>query len=294
MINKLTMPTFKKNFIWSLFILWSTFSFSQWVKPKGKGYYKLSAWYLKTDQHYTDTGDIDPNITRGYFNTNFYGEYGLSNKFDIIAYVPFFVRTYQNDMTSGTTGEVIDSGEAINSIGDIDLGVKYGIFDNGKLALSGSLILGIPTGENSGGSDGSYQTGDGEFNQLIKFGLGVPFKLSNLNMYSKAYLGFNNRTKNFSDELRSGLEIGGNLFNNKVWLIARSDIVKSLKNGSLNAQTNQGNIFANNIEYVSLGGEINYYITNKLGVSFNFTGAISGRLIAANPTIGGGIFIDVK
>lgn len=63
---------------------------AQWVKDKGKGYYKLSAWSLVSDQHYTDTGNIDPNVTRGYFNLNFYGEYGITDKWDIIAYIPFF------------------------------------------------------------------------------------------------------------------------------------------------------------------------------------------------------------
>jgi hypothetical protein len=268
--------------------------FSQWVKPKGKGYYKLSAWYLEYDQHYTDTGEKDPNTTRGNFNLNFYGDYGMTDKIDLIAYIPFFSRTYQNEVRSGTTGELINPGEAINAIGDIDLGIEYGILNTGKLALSSSLILGLPTGNNAGGSDGSYQTGDGEFNQFLKLGLGIPFSLGNAPMYSKIYAGFNNRTKDFSDEFRTGLELGINVFNNKLWLIGKSDIVKSLKNGSVNAQNNQGNIFANNIEYVSLGAEVAYYITQKIGVSLNYTSAVSGRIISARPSYSGGVFLDVK
>jgi hypothetical protein len=44
---------------------------------KGKGYYKLSAWRLVADQHYTDPGDIDPNSTR---RTYYISAYGLTNK----------------------------------------------------------------------------------------------------------------------------------------------------------------------------------------------------------------------
>ncbi len=269
-------------------------AFSQWTKEKGKGYYKLSAWYLESDQHYTDTGDIDPNITRGQFNVNFYGEYGLTKKIDVLAYVPFFSRVYQNDVISGTSGGTIGVGEDLNSIGDIDLGITYGIMDTGKFALSGTLKFGLPTGNDSGGSDGSYQTGDGEFNQILQVNLGAPFKLGKTALYSKAYLGYNNRTQNFSDEFKSGLEIGVNLLNEKIWLVGRSDIVKSLNNGSLNAQNNQGSIFANNVEYVGLGGEVSYYFTEKIGVSLNYTGAISGRIIYANPSISFGVFLDVK
>jgi len=118
--------------------------------------------------------------------------------------------------------------------------------------------------------------------------------LGNTSLYSKAYLGYNNRTQDFSDEFRSGFEIGANFFNKKLWLIGRADIVKSLKNGSLNAQNSQGSIFANNIEYTSLGGEIAYYFTKKWGASLNYTGAINGRIIYAAPSISFGVFLDIK
>ena len=50
-----------------------------WPKNKGAGYFKLSEWWVIADQHFTDVGEIDPNITNGIFNTSFYCEYGLSN-----------------------------------------------------------------------------------------------------------------------------------------------------------------------------------------------------------------------
>ncbi|WP_353777718.1 hypothetical protein [Winogradskyella sp. 3972H.M.0a.05] len=270
------------------------FTYSQWTKEKGKGYYKLSAWYLNTDQHYTGSGDIDPNATRSYFNLNFYGEYGISKKWNAIAYIPFFSRTTQNDILSGTTGQVLREGEAINSIGDIELGITYGILNKNSWALSSTLKLGIPTGNDSGGSDGSFQTGDGEFNQLIQLNLGKSFSISNLPVYSKLYLGFNNRTNNFSDEIKTGLEIGAQPWRDKLWLVAKFDVNQSLNNGSIDATNAQGNIFANNIEYVNLGGEIAYYINQKIGISFNYTSAISGRIVAANPSFSAGLFLDVK
>ncbi|NQY06906.1 MAG: hypothetical protein HRT68_12150 [Flavobacteriaceae bacterium] len=288
----------KKKYITAALLLMMLFitsvSFGQWSRKKGNGYYKLSAWYLEADQHYTDQGIIEPNATRGQLNINFYGEYGLSEKWNIIAYVPFFSRTYQNDILSGTTGELITPGEDLNSIGDVNLGIRYGILQNSNVALSATLKFGIPTGNDSGGSNGSFQTGDGEFNQLIQADLGVPFTLGQTSFYTKIYLGFNNRTQDFSDELRSGLEIGGNFFKKKVWLIGRLDTLQSLQNGSLSAQTAQGSIFANNLEFTSIGGEVAYYITDKLGVSFNYTSAVSGRIIYAAPSFSGGVFLDIK
>ncbi|MGB0891071.1 MAG: hypothetical protein ACPGUU_01875 [Flavobacteriaceae bacterium] len=272
---------------------------AQWSKGKNNGYFKLSTWYLKSDQHYTDTGAIDPNATRTQFNTNIYAEYGISSKLDIIAYVPFFTRTAQNNQVSGTNNNTIQKGEGFNSFGDIDLGVRYGFYKKGKWAADVKLLLGLPTGNNKGGSDGSFQTGDGEFNQYISSSLGYSSSVTIFNsqipMYLKTHIGFNNRTKGFSDEFRGGFETGFNLFNNKLWLISRLNILKSFKNGTLNAQSNtQGSIFANNVEYTSYGFEAAYYITKKIGISASFDSAFSGRIIAANPSISGGIFLDIK
>ncbi len=275
----------------AVLILFSNTIYSQWVKGKGKGYYKLSAWNIQSDQHYTDTGAIDPNITQGQFNISFYGEYGLADKLDVLVYLPFFSRSYQNDVLSGTTGDLLTSGDALNSVGDIDVGVSYSLFKNKNIALSTTLKFGLPVGK----TKGSLQTGDGEFNQLVLLNLGMPFKLEEIPLYAKVYTGYNNRTEDFSDEFRVGLELGVNLLNEKLWLIGRLDRVSSLKNGSLSAQNNsQGSIFANNVEYTSAGIEAAYYISKKLGLSFNYTSAFEGRIIFASPSISGGIFLDVK
>lgn len=267
---------------------------AQWSKGKGKGYYKLSAWYLKADQHYTGTGNIEPNATRTQFNTNIYAEYGISNNIDIIAYVPFFTRITQNNQVSGTTGETVQKGEGFNAFGDVDLGARYAFYKKGKWAADVKLLLGLPTGNDKGGSDGSFQTGDGEFNQYLSTSLGYSTSLGDIPVYAKSYVGFNNRSKGFSDEFRGGLEAGANFLQKKLWLIGRLNLVKSFKNGDLNASTSNGSIFANNIEFTSLGLEAAYYITEKIGVSASFDTAVSGRVIAANPSISGGIFLDIK
>ena len=285
----------KKIILLTLLGFFTQLSFGQWSKGKGKGYYKLSAWYLNSDQHYTDTGEIDPNLTRSQFNINIYAEYGLLDKLDIIGYIPFYSKVTQNNLLSQTTGQILIPGESVNAFGDIDFGVNYNFYKSSHWSASAKLLFGLPTGNNDGGSDGSFQTGDGEFNQYLSGLIGFSKNLGNTPFYGKSYIGYNNRTENFSDEFRFGLESGLNIFNKKVWLIGRMDLVKSLKNGSLNAQNSpQGSIFANNVEYISLGAEANYYITKKLGINFAFNTAISGRIIAANPSISGGVFLDIK
>ncbi|WP_418262861.1 hypothetical protein [Flavobacterium faecale] len=267
-------------------------SFGQWNKGKGNAYYKLATSLLVADEHFTSAKEKDPNITRGNFIVSAYGEYGLATKWDVLAYIPLLTRVYQNKQISATTGYQIAKGESVNTIGDIDLGVRYGLIKNDQIALSTTLKLGLPTGKKQGGSDGSLQTGDGEFNQLVQLDLGIPFKINSLNLYSKIYSGFNNRTKGFSDEFHFGAEIGTTIAN-KLFVATKFNNVRSFNNGTLNNQTGQG-IFANNVEFTNLGGELGYYISNKFGVLLNYTAILTGKITYAAPTYTAGVFWDIQ
>ena len=286
----------KKSIILSLLFVFTCqlFTHAQWLEKKGNGYFKLSAWSLEADQHYTNSGKIDPNATRGVFNLNLYGKYGLSDNWNVIAYIPFFVKSYQNHQVSSVTNETILEGEEHSSFGDMDLGIEYRLFKKSKYAFSATLTLGLPSGDSKGGSDGSYQTGDGEFNQELRFNAGTSFSLFKQSFYGKGYLGLNNKTENFSDEIRAGLETGTSFVGRKLLLLIRSTIVKSLKNGSLNASNSSGSIFANNVEFISVGGEVAWKFSKKLGVSFGYEGAISGKVIYAAPSYSGGVFYLLK
>lgn len=267
-----------------------------WTKKKGTGYYKLSEWWIISDQHFTNGGKIDPHVTTGIFNTSIYAEYGVSDRLTGILYLPFFSRTYRNAVISGTNGNVNSAGEAVNSIGDANLGIKYALSKPGsKFAFAGSLILGLPLGNDSGGSDGSLQTGDGEFNQMIQFDLSKSFSIGSLPMYANVYAGFNNRTNDFSDEFRIGGEAGVSFFNDKLWAIGRLDILESLQNGLTSAEGGEGaSVFANNTEYAAFTLEGAYYFSEKFGVSAAYGGAFSGSLIFANPSYSVGVFLDLK
>lgn len=277
-----------------VFLLVTTGLMAQWTKGKGKGYYKLSAWYLEADQNYTSSGELSPIATRGVFNVSFYGEYGLTDKLDVIAYIPFFTRSYQNNQVSATRGNVTTEGAELNSFGDTDIGVRYGLFKNDKIALSSTLKLGLPLGDTTGGHErATLQNGDGEFNQQLQLDLGVPFKLGSLGAYAKTHLAYNHRTKGFSDEVYYGGELGVK-FLQKLWIITRVNVLNSTRNGSLgDAGSVSGSVFANNIEFTSVGIEAAYYISKKIGISVTYTSAVSGRIIAAAPSYSGGVFLDL-
>lgn len=277
-----------------IFVILNTLSADGgWPQPKGHGYFKLFQWWVISDQHFTDAGRIDPNTTNGIFNTGVYGEYGFTDRITGIAYVPFFSRAYNNNTVSGTTGDVIQSGDAINSFGDSELGIKYGLLINKPIALAATLKFGIPLGNSSGGSQKNLQTGDGEFNQSLTFDVGTGFKLGKINAYANAYLGVNNRTNGFSDEFLYGFEIGGTFAKNKITAIARFVGIESFQNGSSNDTPNSTSIFANNSEHFSFNPEIAYNINEKWGVSAGVGTALYGKLIFANPSYSVGVFLKI-
>lgn len=266
-----------------------------WAQPKGWGYFKLSQWWLISDQHYTDVGLIDPNTTNGLFNTSFYGEYGFTDRFTGVAYIPFFSRAYFNNTVSGTTGETLLPGEAINGIGDVDLGFKYGLTLNQPVAISATLTLGIPLGNDSGGTQGNLQTGDGEFNQLLQIDAGSGFQLGKISAYANVYGGVNNRTDGFSDEFRFGAEAGATFGNNRLTTIFRLYGVESFKNGDLPAErSNPTSVFANNSEHLTFAPEVAVNLNEKWGVSAGFATALRGELIFASPSYSVGVYYRLR
>ncbi|MCB0581489.1 MAG: hypothetical protein KDD10_19535 [Phaeodactylibacter sp.] len=265
-----------------------------WPQPRGGGFFKLSEWWVISNQHFTDVGKLDPNVTTGIFNTSLYAEYGFTDRLTGVLYFPFFSRAYFNNTVSGTTGEVITPGEAINTVGDTDVSLKYGILANGPVALSATLTLGLPLGNDSGGSAGNLQTGDGEFNQLLQVDAGRGFRIGKVGAYANAYVGFNNRTNDFSDELRFGIEGGATFWDGRLTAILRLYGVQSLNNGALPSElSNSTSIFANNTEHLSYAPELAYNISDKWGVSVSTGRAFSGRLIFANPSYSVGVFVKL-
>ena len=265
-----------------------------WTHTKGKGYVKVAEWWVVFDQHYTDVGQLDPNVTTGIYNTFAYAEYGFTDRFTGVLNAAVFSRNYMNNLVSGTTGEVLVPGESVNTLGDIDLTAKYSLTKKGaKFPVAASLMLGLPTGTAAAGTQNNLQTGDGEFNQMLRLDVGNGFNIAKgIGGYWSAFAGVNNRTNEFSEEFRFGLEVGAGLANNKLWLISRLTGIESFKNGPPSGNLTSTSIFANNTEFTSLGFEAAYYATDKLGVSVGAAGAFRGEIIAAAPSYSVGIFYD--
>ena len=257
-----------------------------WTYVKGKGFVKISQNAIYGDRLFNPEGEVIDITTIGYYATSIYAEYGLTDRITAVAYVPFFTRNTLNKTRFIQTGEEIP-GDELNSFGDMDLSLKYGFLKTSEWVGSATVLFGIPTGEPQGGETGILQSGDGEFNQMIRVDFSKPFGKA---AWMTFYAGFNNRTNDFSDEYRYGGEVGSR-FGERFLLIGKLDVVQSLFNGNADASQG-GTIFSNNTEFVSPAVELSYELKNGLGFSLSAAGAFSAKNILAAPNFGVGVYTN--
>lgn len=278
---------FKLSLIILLFISLtpSVLTAQAWAKSKGHGFYKLDFTSIKAANVFDTKGDVVPFRTLGNYTTSFYGEYGLTNKVTVFGYVPFYVRNVVNETKGKQTGQIIEPAIVNNNFGDIDLGLRYQLPIK-NVAVAVNLLLGIPTGD-AQQADGLF-TGDGEFNQLLKIGTGTGGK----RWWTQGALGFNNRTKGFSDEFRYDFEFGYKFFNDRLLAIFKINGIESLNNGS--AQSAVTGLFSNNVEYMGIGPEFLYYANPQktIGISARIAGALKGQNVLAAPSMSVGVFAE--
>lgn len=282
----------KKFILLSIFILSAIFAQAGggWVQEKSGAYFKIGQNAIVADNFFNLNGEIIDITTISLYTTSLYGEYGLSDKLTAIAYIPFFVRSTLNKVERRQSGK-IEPGDEINSFGDTDLGLKYSLISNSDIALSATLIFGLPFGQTAGGQTENgdariLQTGDGEFNQLIMLEASHSFYPKPV--YISAGVGFNNRTQNFSDEIRFSFELGYS-FNEHFNTALKVYAVHSLMNGNPGGGAGNG-VFGNNVEYISVTPEIAYTFKSDFGLSASIGLAPYAANLLAAPNYGIGVF----
>lgn len=249
-----------------------------WTQQKGKTYAKLTQFMLRADSYYSPEGNIltvQPTIS--LYSTSLYAEHGITDRLTGILYFPFFTRSTLNNLER-LNGDFVE-GDELNTVGDTDLTLKYGLIKDKPIVVSASLTLGLPLGVAAGGRTNSLSTGDGEFNQMVTIEASKSFYP--VNLYVTALASFNNRTKNVSDEFRYGFEAGYTF--KKLTAIAKLYGIMSLKNGDTSTDGIQG-IFSNDVEYMSMTYQLAYSFSDKFGLAVSQGTAFSGKRILADPT----------
>lgn len=260
-----------------------------WPQPKGVGFYKLDFNFIRARKFYGmdgETYDINGAGTLlGYYTTSFYGEYGITNKLTAIAYVPFYVRNTVNEGVGAFTGDILQKGLDNNNVGDIDLGLRLGLWAENRWSVTAALMFGLPTGD-ADNADLLF-TGDGEFNQLLRLEAGY----GGDRWYATGYVGFNNRTEDFSDEFRFEGEFGYKFLKNHLLTGVKLSGIQSFNNGSPTGSAN--GLFGNNVEFLSPQVFLAYEPNQKVGFVGQISGAVTGRNVLAAPAVSFGVYLKL-
>lgn len=256
-----------------------------WPQKKGEAYVQFSLRAFRSSTYYEPGGNQVDIPTLGDYVASLYGEYGVTDRLTIIGDVPFLERITRNEQVGRETGFVFTEGDAVTGIADVQVGARYGLMDDGKTVVSASLKLGIPVGDSS--HPGGLWTGDGEFNQQLALEVGHSFYPTKA--YAAALIGFNQRTRGYSDELVYGVESGYTVMQ-QLTLIGRVRGVEPLRNGRDDVG-GQGGFGGNEVRYLSFGAEAAYELTRDTGIRLSVDGATRKQNVLSGVVFGFGVFV---
>ena len=275
---------------------------SGWTQPRNSGYFKLSQNFVRAGSFFNPDGDIIDITTTSVYVTGVYGEYGFTDRLTGVINAPLFVRSTINDKESTVDGTIIP-GDEFNGIGDISLGVEYGLIHGKPSVLAISGMVKLPTGENVGGNSELLQSGDGAwgFTALLQGSHSFypkPFYVSLHAGYQwrgVADLEYSagTETVNYDDAARWGFELGWTP--DVHWLVAlKIANVIALGNGTGGGVTGGSSMFGNSISYFGITPEVTYFLDNGIGFSFSIGMAAFAKNILAAPSFNVGVVYVVR
>ncbi len=276
-----------KKILLIVFVLsqYNAFCGGGWTQEKGNGFFMLSQRMISGTNYFNSNAVIVSSPALSAFTTNFYGEYGITNKLTATIYTPFLT-SLSRESGIDDMGNVF-IGDNATGFGDVDIALKYGLCSN-KINLAVSLIGGMATGNFNAGSTGTLHLGDGEYNQMLKLDASKSF---NKGIFATVFLGYNNRTKGFSDEIHYGGEVG--FVKNKFIGIVKIYGRKSMFNEVRKDSPIPG-IYSDNLEYFSISPQILYKLKGNIGLMAEAGFATFSRNIIAAPSLSLGVFLDFK
>lgn len=200
------MPTLKQLLLLTSALFLSTFCLSQsgWTKQKGELYSQLSFSYFQSDKFYTTEGKLfetNEFIQQSYST---YGEYGITNRLTTILNLNFF----QANKFTGT--------QTARGPGNLRLGLKYAISKKIPISIAIEPEIPLTTEDNFVSqlkpdqfgliNQVNLPTSDGEFN--VWSTLAASGSAVNGKIWYTGYFSHNLRTKGFSNQLKTGIEVG--------------------------------------------------------------------------------------
>lgn len=249
-----------------------------WTQKKGAGFYKIGFQVIRATRYYEPSGNRVRITPLGDYTASVYGEYGIEDWLTVIGYIPFYHYVTLDRVVGRHSGTVYFEGDRASGFADPDIGLRVALVRNSPTVLAAALSFGVPVGDSK--QRNGLLSGDGEFNQSISLEAGHSFHP--LPMHATASIGFNNRTRGFSDEFLYAAQVGYT-FNRLVTIALSARGVESLRNGDDAVTGGMSGIYTNNQTYLELGGEASYRLAESYGIALGAYTAVRGRNALSAP-----------
>jgi hypothetical protein len=263
---------------------------SGWTKEKTEGFYQLSFQSMKSNDYYSLAGDLLETNQFSQQSLVFYGEYGITDKFTIIANWP--LQTWNGFETT----------ETVSGLGDLRLEFKHALLKK-YFPLSIAVAPELPIGKANNFAQSTVNdfeqinlpSGDGEFNVWTT--LASSFSLPTIPLYGNIFGSYNYRTEykglSFSDQFAMGAEIGYHIAY-LVWVNMRVDALTSVEEVAVATDFVRGD----GSEYTgySFGASMPVYKNIHVSLNYrNYTDWIFDRKnIYSSGVLGVGVYYEYK
>jgi hypothetical protein len=245
----------------AILLLTPSLSYAQsgWSKKKGEIFAQLTVSTFSSDVFYNIDGKLDQSQKGNSFKQqalNFYSEYGLSDKLDLIVNAPLVrLNSFSNSETAV-------------GMGDFRLGFKYQFIKIVPTSISIEAEISPSNGENivkntDTNLDMNLPTSDGEIN--FWFTLATSGSLPNGKAYASAYSAINKRTEDIPSQIRIGGEVGY-LFFDKLWLIGKIHIQETISETNLNSNF----LYGGGTEHTSFGLNAFYKLNDNWRITASY------------------------
>lgn len=248
---------------------------SGWTRNKGSGYARFSFSTLGSSSFFTPLGTEISSAQYRDFTGAFYGEYGIADGWTATAFFPF-LRNHRLE----TTG-------ALTSTGDAMVGFRRRLV-RGRTPLALAVDFGLPTGDPRGAvpvrdvpdSEFRLPTGDGEFNTRVSLYASRSFREGKTTVSGGG--GYNFRTRGFTDEFSYSVSGGQRLFSS-VWISGTLAGLRPVRAANLSRSVGFG--VGEGVEFISIGGEIQYRISKRHSISVGYYEPLRGKNLLAGGSL---------
>lgn len=252
---------------------------SPWVNGKNKAFVQLGLSGIFYNQVKYDGNTIDTGADFSDITTQLYASYGVCNKIDIIAVLPYKAISYKVNATGNTTN--------LTGLSNVTVGFKYLLSDKKWKLSSGIFFSGNTTNyDDAKGLRTGFQS-----NTILPY---LTYGSSNDKWYYFANIGYGYMSSNYSDFLKLGAEVGYKFLNN-THLIVNLDVRQPIADEDFYTFDSPNyavtSSYLDRQQYLAAGLKINHeFVKDKYGANIAAIGAFNLNNTPVAPSVNLGFY----